>query len=246
VHAVTANTDPHADSPGPIQAGSLAAELRRACAQDWDAYVRHPFVRQLAAGQLPASSYKHFLIQDYLFLRHFARAWALVAYKAFDLQEMRAASATMDALINQEMRLHVETCAGWDISEAEMAVTPEARANMAYTRFVLETGLSGDLLDLLTALAPCVMGYGEIGARLAADPQTCWDANPYREWLDLYSGDEFQDVGRQACAQLDRVAAARLGGPPTESPRWPELCRIFDQATRLEIGFWEMGLNRET
>lgn len=237
--------DPHQSAPGPIQSGSLAAALRAACAQDWDAYVNHAFVRQLAAGTLEAASYKHFLIQDYLFLRHFARAWALAAYKADDLGEMRAATETVDALINQEMRLHVETCAGWGISEPEMAETPEARANMAYTRFVLETGLSGDLLDLLSALAPCVIGYAEIGARLAQDPATVWDGNPYREWLDLYSGEEFQEVGRGASAQLDRVAAARIGGDATHSPRWPALCRIFDQATRLEIGFWDMGLERQ-
>jgi thiaminase/transcriptional activator TenA len=237
--------DPHRDAPGPVAHGSLAAALRQACAENWDAFVNHAFVRQLAAGTLEPASYKHFLIQDYLFLRHFARAWALVAYKADDLNEMRAAAQTVDALINQELRLHVETCAGWGISEQEMAETPEARANMAYTRFVLETGLSGDLLDLLTALAPCVIGYGEIGARLAQDPATVWDGNPYREWLDLYSGEEFQEVGRAASAQLDRVAAARIGGDATHSPRWPALCRIFDQATRLEIGFWDMGLERQ-
>jgi thiaminase/transcriptional activator TenA len=238
-------TDPHAGMPGPISDGSLAAALRGACADDWGRYVNHAFVRQLAAGTLDSACYKHFLIQDYLFLRHFARAWALAAYKADDLSEMRAASGTVDALINQEMRLHVETCAGWGISEDQMAATPEARANMAYTRFVLETGVAGDLLDLLSALAPCVIGYGEIGARLAADPDTRWDGNPYREWLDLYSGDAFQEVGRAASAQLDRVARARIGGDVTGSPRWPALCRIFHQATRLEIGFWEMGLNRQ-
>jgi thiaminase/transcriptional activator TenA len=238
-------TDPHVNAPGPITEGSVAAQLRRASADSWDAYVNHAFVRQLAAGTLDPAGYKHFLIQDYLFLRHFARAWALVAYKASDLTEMRAAAKTVDALINQELQLHVQTCAGWGISEAEMAATPEARANMAYTRFVLETGLAGDLLDLLAALAPCVIGYGEIGARCAADPDTVWDGNPFREWLDLYSGGEFQEVGRGACAQLDRVAQARIGANVGDSPRWPELCRIFDQATRLEIGFWDMGLYRQ-
>jgi thiaminase/transcriptional activator TenA len=239
-------TDPHAQAPGPIADGSLAARLCAAAAAPWRAYVGHAFVRQLAAGTLPEASYRHFLVQDYLFLRHFARAYALAAYKAGDLAEMRQAAGTMDALINQEMRLHVDTCAGWGLSEAEMAATPEARANMAYTRFVLETGQAGDLLDLLTALAPCVLGYAEIGARLMADPQTVVAGNPYREWLELYAGTEFQEVGRQACAQLDRVAERRIGGDVTASGRWPELQNIFEQATRLEIGFWDMGLNRET
>lgn len=237
--------DRHANAPGPIVEGSVAAALRQACTDDWDGFVNHAFVRQLADGTLEAASYKHFLVQDYLFLRHFARAWSLAAYKADDLGEMRRATQTVDALINQEMRLHVDTCAGWGISEQEMAETPEARANMAYTRFVLETGVSGDLLDLLVALAPCVIGYGEIGARLAEAPDTLWETNPYREWLDLYSGEDFQEVSRAASAQLDRVVQARIGGDATQSPRWPALCRIFDQATRLEIGFWDMGLYRQ-
>ena len=48
-----------------------------------------------------------------------------------------------------------------------MEALPEARAPMPYTRYVLEKGLAGDILDLHTALAPCVVGYGEIGAHLS-------------------------------------------------------------------------------
>lgn len=228
---------------GPIADGSLAAQLRAAAAGPWQAYTQHAFVRQMADGSLPQACYKHFLIQDYLFLRHFARAYALAVYKADDLSEMRQAAATLEALIGQEMRLHVETCAGWGIDEAAMAAAPEAQANMAYTRFVLETGLSGDLLDLLVALAPCVLGYGEIGAQLLAAPPIPLADNPYREWIELYGGDEYQEVARDACAQLDRVAAARIGGDVANSPRWPSLVATFEAATRLEAGFWDMGLN---
>ena len=39
-------------------------------------YTGHAFVRQLAAGTLPERCFRHYLIQDYLFLIHFARAGA--------------------------------------------------------------------------------------------------------------------------------------------------------------------------
>jgi thiaminase/transcriptional activator TenA len=239
---MTESTDNRTSAPGPIPAGSLAAALRSSSAASWQQYTQHEFVRQLAAGTLPESCYRHFLIQDYLFLRHFARAYALAAYKADTLEEMRQAVATIDGLVNQEMRLHVETCAGWGIDEAEMAATAEEPANIAYTRFVLDRGLSGDLLDLLTALAPCVLGYTEIGARLRADPETKLEGNPYRGWIDLYGGEELQEVARAACAQLDRVAERRIGRDVRSSGRWAELSQIFEQATRLEIGFWDMGM----
>ena len=71
-------------------ADSLFARLRAAAADEWEAYVRHGFVRQLGAGTLPESCFKHYLIQDYLFLIHFARAYALAAYKSVSYKHLRA------------------------------------------------------------------------------------------------------------------------------------------------------------
>jgi hypothetical protein len=88
---------------------------------------------------------------------------------------------------------------------------PEAEANMAYTRQVLERGLAGDLLDLLVALAPCVVGYGEIGARLMAEHGEGLSNNPYREWVETYAGDEYQ------AARPGRSAPGR-GCHPREPP----------------------------
>ena len=223
--------------------GQVFTRLKATCPKDWDAYIRHDFVRALGAGSLPEACFRHYLGQDYIFLIHFARAYALAAFKSDALEDMRQAAATLDALINTEMGLHVTYCAGWGLSEPEMAALPEAEANLAYTRFVLDTGMSGDLLDLLAALSPCVMGYAEIGAWLAADPASDRsDRNPYRDWIEMYAGAEYREVARGAASQLDRIAAARLGPDAEASPRWPGLARTFGTATRLEIGFWDMGL----
>jgi hypothetical protein len=47
-----------------------------------------------------------------------------------------------------------------------MAAQPEAPETVNYTRYVLDIGHSGDALDLLVALMPCVAGYAEIGLGL--------------------------------------------------------------------------------
>ncbi len=224
--------------------GLFFSALKASCRDDWDAYIRHDFVRRLGSGDLPEACFRHYLGQDYIFLTHFARAYALAAFKSDQLDDLRGAAATLDALINSEMALHVKTCAGWGLSEAGMAALPEAEANLAYTRFVLDTGMAGDLLDLLVALAPCVMGYAEIGTWLAASPARGRNqANPYRDWIEMYAGAEYQDVAQGALDQLDRVAARRLGAEPAAAPRWAQLAKTFRSATRLEIGFWDMGLN---
>ncbi|MEM7190210.1 MAG: thiaminase II [Pseudomonadota bacterium] len=210
----------------------------KATSADWDAYTRHAFVEGLKDGSLPRASFLHYLVQDYVFLVHFARAWALGAVKAETLDEMKTCAATVDGLVNHEMQLHVGICAEAGIAEADLFAAVEAPGNMAYTRYVLDAGFSGDFLDLMAALAPCVMGYGEIGARLAAEA----GETPYRDWIETYAGDEYQDVCGNVGAMIDAAVARRLGDAPTASPRWAALEKRFSDATRLEVGFWDMGL----
>ena len=224
--------------------GQAFARWRTAAGGDgpgpWQAYTQHAFVNRLGDGSLPRASFLHYLRQDYVFLIHFSRAWALAAAKSETLDEMRAAAATVHALTHIEMPLHVQLCAAEGITAAELEATPEASENLAYTRYVLEAGYSGDLLDLLAALAPCVLGYGEIGARLkGAD-------TPYRHWVQTYGGDEYQALCRDVGALIDGAIERRLGSNWVAVPRWGRLCQRFTTATRLEVGFWGMGLAGET
>ena len=212
---------------------------RQAAGQDWHAYTRHAFVEGLRDGSLARARFLHYLQQDYVFLIHFSRAWALAAAKADSLEEMQAASATMHALIHEEMPLHVEICARHGIDRATLEATPEARGNLAYTRFVLDAGYSGDFLDLMAALAPCVLGYGEIGARLAGTD------GPYAAWCATYGGADYQGLCHDVGRLIDGALSRRLGPGWPDLPRATALGRTFHTATRLEIGFWDMALGHE-
>jgi len=216
---------------------ALFERLKAGCAEDWRAYVEHEFVTRLAQGALHEAAFRDYLIQDYLFLIHFARAYALAVYKSDTLADMRASAAGMSAILDVEMGLHVEYCRGWGLDEAAMAGAEESPQCVAYTRYVLERGAAGDILDLHVALAPCIVGYGEIGRRLAADPGTVFEGNPYREWIVMYAGDEYQEVAAAEVDLLDRLMVRR-GGPG----RLDSLRRTFRTATRLEADFWQMAL----
>lgn len=56
----------------------------------WHRFVHHPFVLGLGNGELPLQSFKQYLVQDYLYLVHFARANALASYKAKNIQDIAA------------------------------------------------------------------------------------------------------------------------------------------------------------
>ena len=154
------------------------------------------------------------------------------------MAETRLAAGTVRALLHDETALHVRPCAEAGLSEADLFAAQEQPANIAYTRYVLDAGHSGDFLDLLAALAPCVLGYGEIGAHLAntATSQT------YADWIATYGGAEYQQVCHDVGALIDAAVARRLGDAPLDAPRWSSRCARFTTATRLEVGFWDMGL----
>lgn len=189
----------------------LYGRLRQQAGSHWQHYVDHPFIRQLAAGTLPEAAFRRYLTQDYLFLIHFARAYALLAYKMRTLTEIRDATASLNAIV-AELPLHLSYCASWGLSEAEVASEAEARETLNYTRYVLDIGQSGDALELLAALMPCVAGYAEIGLRLLEDPATIMAGNPYACWIRNYGDADY--LAGEARAGPGGVGSMTIISPP--------------------------------
>lgn len=216
----------------------LFQRLKTDAQPDWSAYVSHEFVEKLGAGSLPESCFRHYLVQDYLFLIQFARAYALGVYKSPTIDDMRASLEGVKAILDTELDLHIELCAGWGMTRPMIEAAEEDRPTMAYTRFVLETGMAGDLLDLQVALAPCIIGYAEIGADLKKRHAAKLASNPYRRWIEEYAGDMYQELARDFGIWMDKSAKIYL----TEA-RYPRLAAIFRKASILEADFWQMGLD---
>ncbi len=219
--------------------GKTFALWREGSSAAWEGYTRHAFVEGLKDGTLPRAAFLHYLIQDYVFLVHFSRAWSLALVKAETLSEMKVCAETVNALVNHEMSLHVKTCAAEDINEETLFNAAEAVENLAYTRYVMDAGMQGDYLDMMAALSPCVMGYGEIGLRLAEEQAK---DTPYSDWIATYADPEYQAVCANVGEMIDGAVAHRVGDLRL-SPRYAVLQNRFRMATSLEIGFWQMGLN---
>jgi thiaminase (transcriptional activator TenA) len=111
---------------------SFFERLKTAASAEWRAYTEHPFTNGLADGSLAEAAFRHYLVQDYLFLIEFARAYALSVYKSPKLADMREAAAGLSAILDIEMNLHVKLCAGWGLSrgseflDADLECTPLA------------------------------------------------------------------------------------------------------------------------
>ncbi|KAJ3009574.1 hypothetical protein HKX48_007862 [Thoreauomyces humboldtii] len=236
LHPVAPISPLPASTPKPFR---FVDALLASCPKEWMAYVDHEFVRQVGNGTLPKPSFQHFIKQDYIFLRHYARANALASYRESDMESIVRA-ANVVAYIGVECQMHVKLAEEWGISLPELESTVEATANLAYTRYVLEKGMSGDRLDLRVALAPCLLGYGAIAQRLAADPATKREGNPYWPWIENYAKPEFQQAVIDGRALLETLFQEMV--PVTNVKRIAQLCDTFRQGSILEANFWQMGL----
>lgn len=212
--------------------------LKERHAGDWTRYCEHRFVRELAEGTLPQAAFRHYLKQDYLFLIQFARAWGLAVYKSEDLTEVRQGLEALKAIVDVEMGLHVRYCSDWGIDESELTGLEASRATLAYTRYVLDAGMRGDLLDLHVALSPCIIGYGEIASWIMRQPFTKVAGNPYGAWIEMYAGPEYQALVESELQWLNQ----RLS--QVDETRLERLSVVFRDATRLEADFWQMGLDQ--
>ena len=219
--------------------GKIFNLLRENHKDNWLLYTKHEFINKLINDTLKEEKFLNYLIQDYLFLIQFSKAWSLAILKSDNLEEMKIAATTVNDLINFEMELHITLCANYGISISDLENADEENANIAYTRYVLELGYSGDFLDLLSALAPCVLGYGEIGLN-------CQNSNPktlmYKKWIETYSSIEYQDVCKNVSGLIDKAFLLRLGTNFENTYKWKKINQIFKKATLLEVDFWNMAI----
>src|SRR5258708_13595031 len=91
---------------------SFFERLKTAASAEWWAYTEHPFTNGLADGSLAEAAFRHYLVQDYLFLIEFARAYALSVYKSPKLPDMPQAAARLAAIPAIHMHPHLNAPPG--------------------------------------------------------------------------------------------------------------------------------------
>ena len=219
---------------------TLWQRLKAASPDLWAGYLANEFVWALAEGTLPEKTFRHYIVQDYLYCLHYSRVLAFGAFKGESAADMQKTARKVLGVLDVELALHRELLDEWGIPMSRLDEVPEAMESIAYTRYLFDICLKGDALEYHTALAPCVLGYAEVGTMLAASPRTRHAGNPYALWIENYTSDEFAGVVDAASEHLESLARERL----TEE-RFPRLVEIFAQTLRLDIAFWNMAQRGE-
>jgi len=223
---------------------TLFDTLKARVAELWQTAQEHPFVHALCDGTLPQDIFVHYLKQDYAYLTGYSRAIALATAKAPDTTRMAEFAALLSATLTQEMALHREYCGAFSIRIEELDAVEPSPICRSYIDFCIATAAIGDVLELLTALTPCGVGYGELGFRLVKHAQLT-PTHPYRQWVNSYGGDEYQQYARWMVAALNDLGAG-VATTGDDNPRMTRLTELFRLGCRYEWLFWEMAWRGDT
>ncbi|PLY07385.1 MAG: thiaminase II [Arcobacter sp.] len=213
----------------------MTQELIKNSQPYWDNYIKHEFVQELAQGTLKLENFQHYLKQDYIYLFHYSRAFALAMYKSENFEQMNFSRQALNSILD-EIQLHINYCKEFKIDENLLYEQKESPACIAYTRYVLDCGLSGGLTELYAGLIPCFLGYAKVADFITQNNLSVTN-NPYQSWINMYSSKEYQDSANDAthffeelCKNLSKIQMEKIQD-------------IFTTATRMEISFWQMGLD---
>ncbi|KAJ9100000.1 hypothetical protein QFC19_005817 [Naganishia cerealis] len=233
------NHGPTSSDPHPF-----VSHLLRSTSEEWQSYVKHPFVLQLGKGTLDPEAFRHYIIQDWHYLRNYARAHSLGAYKSTSFAEIQAFSE-IAIHIAKESEMHVQFCESFGVSLEDLQQATESPSNFAYSQYILDIGAQGDVTELLVAVFSCLLGYGEVGLYLKRKLEdgsgaVVLEGNRYKRWIQDYSGPDFQGAVNRGIRTLEQ----RMIADPPSPARLARLTKIWSDCVKLETAFWQMGLDR--
>jgi thiaminase/transcriptional activator TenA len=193
------------------------------------------FNQELAQGVLPQEKFIHYLQQDALYLADFAKALSLTAARLNcneqAYQFMQLALGTIRA--EQSLHLHY-------LNENQASLTSHVEQSPAcfmYTNFLLRMASTASVEEAVASLLPCFWVYREVGKIISQSKRS---NNPYKSWIELYSGEQFD-----SSVKLVIAVTNELGQTASDSTK-RKMISAFVRSTQLEWLFWDSAYGQET
>lgn len=189
-----------------------------------------PFLDELAAGTLPGESFRHYIMQDSLYLGEYARVLALAAARAPTPAARLEWSDGAKVAVMVEESLHRSYFDMFGVDASMVAASEPTPACLGYSSYLGHLAATRSYAELVAGILPCFWVYWEVGCTIkprAVSP------NPYAAWIETYATPEFGGATQRARDLVDEAAATA-----TEETR-EAMKRAFRTATRYEWMFWD-------
>uniref|UniRef100_A0A183CC09 TENA_THI-4 domain-containing protein n=1 Tax=Globodera pallida TaxID=36090 RepID=A0A183CC09_GLOPA len=206
-----------------------------------------PFIVEQKDGTLLAERYRHYIVQDTLFLEGFSSAIALAASKATDHPRGHERALLLlshgIAILDTELDLHDGILRRLGlVSRADVHLNFEpSPACHHYVSFLLSTASQETLPVIVASMLPCYWLYREVANWMLTERQKSASSNcsQYQEWLDMYCSNEYAEAVDEMLALADELA------DEADERTRKKMEAAFGRAFQLEWMFWKSAYGME-
>ena len=193
-----------------------------------------PFNQELMKGTLPVEKFKFYMAQDAYYLGEFGKALSTLSGRMEKMEHVLDFSQFASGAIVVERALHESYFKTLGIP-ASVKPSPSC---LLYTNYLLKEAKYADVAVAVAAVLPCFWIYKKVGDYIFGKQDEV-SGNPYKDWIDTYSGEDFAKAVQKAIIITDELAA-------DVSPMVQEkMYQAFEMASRLEWIFWDSAYRLE-
>jgi thiaminase/transcriptional activator TenA len=211
--------------------------LRRRGESIWRAIHSHAFLRELHAGALAKERFTYFILQDYLYLLDFAQVLCLGGAKSPDLATLEIFARHALTAVEVERSFHASFGRTLGFSRTQLDATDKGPVTRAYIDHLQAVGRGGRLGEIVAAVLPCYLIYGEVGKQLYKGRPR--QPKIYRQWIELYASAEFWRPVREQIRLMDQL------GAQASADEKRLMTAHFLLSSRYEYHFWDQAYQME-
>ena len=125
----------------------------------WDKCADTPFVREMQNGSLSLERFKNFMIQDSIYLKHYARAYGKANYHAETLKDIQLYYSALNFITLPESSIRLSYLKQFGITDDDIETISPLPENQNYINFLFEIAEHGDEHSILMSVLPCMLSY---------------------------------------------------------------------------------------
>lgn len=216
---------------------SITKEFLKSSKSIWEQYHNHPFVKGIADGSLDNAKFKHYILQDYLYLIDYAKVFSIGSAKAQDLETMQFFSEYANRIFAYETDIHKGYMKRFDISREEVDNLKMSLDNLSYVSYMLRVAYEYGVEEILATVMSCAISYEAIAKRIVEGNPDSVNHPFYGEWIKGYASNEYHDGNEKMIDMIEKLTA------DFSQVQKKRLIEIFVACSRYELEFWNMAWN---
>ncbi len=211
--------------------------MREAADPQFKIFLKRPFLTELAAGKLPLTKFRYYIMQDNLYLEDAAVARRIMLNNASPRlrTELSRLLKSMNRFELFSRRTAVSRKLG--VTASMMRRVHRSPTTLAYTSFIIRTTATASIEESLAAMMACPWTYAEMGERYAKSP--AMNHPIFGPWLGIYQSQAMNGWLEELKGIIDRRMTAA-------KPRIRRRSKhLFVTGCKFECMFWDMAYRME-